>query len=436
MVACGAFVPASSNAQEDRLLRVVIEQVDEDYQTLDDGSVLRVAAKGLENRNMLQDAEVAKLLHARAIAFWRRGNLKDAKKDVDDLCILKPRDADARCLRTFILCGLGKHDEALTEARRVTEMSPNSGKSHCTLAFVMMSKGEVVNAARALDTATKMEPGYAEAYFMAAELFSNIDPVECLKAADRFLQLSPFPGQRAEMAFYRKGFSLSLLNRPREALVCFQAARTLDPKNVQTNSELSLVYLDLGKFHLSAHYAEQCVRLAPKLPVGYVRAAQAYGRVGRLQEARTMVEKLVELSSDDDSFLCSLGDVHRTIGDYSKSLAYYDKAIAKEPGHFLATVGKALLLASCPEAKVRDGMRAAALATQALERKETRTWQRWRPLLALADAHAENGDFAKASQTAKDAFEAAGPEFGGREAILQRISLFEKRQPYRIDPPK
>jgi tetratricopeptide (TPR) repeat protein len=324
----------------------------------------------------------------------------------------------------------------MSDAKAAVKLNPKSAKSYCVLAEFLLADANFDDALVALDKAADLEPGYDLTYHHRASVWVAYDPSRCLKNVEKYLELRPsIDGDRAKLAYYWKGYSLSLLNRHREALRCFEVLHKLAPTDLRNVGELTLVYLDLGKSHVAAHYAEECVRLAPDRPRGYTYAAEAYAKIGRMKEARSMVEKVVALSAKDKSFLCSLGDVHVAIGEYAVACSYYNKAIARSPGHFLATVKKASLLATCPDPKIRDGKKAMALAESALISKDTFEWFRWRPMMALAEANAECGDFDKAVDYARLAIDRAGPEFGRRSEFQEKLSCFQKKKSYRINRP-
>ena len=70
-------------------------------------------------------------------------------------------------------------------------------------------------------------------------------------------------------------------------------------------------------------------------------------------------------------------------GEYRQALAAYEEALRDDPENENALNGLAWFLATCPEAKLRDGKRAVELATCAVSLPVGRFWSmsiRWRPL--------------------------------------------------------
>jgi tetratricopeptide (TPR) repeat protein len=87
--------------------------------------------------------------------------------------------------------------------------------------------------------------------------------------------------------------------------------------------------------------------------------------------------------------------------------------------------GLAWLLATCPDATVRDGRRAVALAQRAVELTK---WQSSNALDTLAAAYAEVGEFASGVRAEKQAM-ALLPE-AARESFAVRLRIYEASRPF------
>ena len=100
----------------------------------------------------------------------------------------------------------------------------------------------------------------------------------------------------------------------------------------------------------------------------------------------------------------------------------------------VTTVQRVALAATSPDDAVRDGVRAVALARQALVLQGGRT-----PLLldVLAAAQAEAGDFAGARETAEEALRLARADERALVAgIEKRLSLYRSGRAYRTTQPE
>src|SRR5262249_7806566 len=118
--------------------------------------------------------------------------------------------------------------------------------------------------------------------------------------------------------------------------------------------------------------------------------------------------------------------LNRRQGDHLAAVADHLRASELDPGNANTHYDLAWIWATCPEAAVRDGRRAAESARKACELTE---WKKAHCLGALAAAHAEAGEFDEAVRWAEKAVELA------REAekrdYLAHLESYRQSQPWR-----
>ncbi len=126
----------------------------------------------------------------------------------------------------------------------------------------------------------------------------------------------------------------------------------------------------------------------------------------------------------------SLGTALYSKGRTAEALAHWREGIRLLPEDFPALRQMAWVLATCPEASVRNGAEALELAQRAerlSDGKDALVFD------TLAAAYAELGRFTDALPAARRALELAvqGNEQGEAEAVRNRIALFESGKPFR-----
>jgi len=113
---------------------------------------------------------------------------------------------------------------------------------------------------------------------------------------------------------------------------------------------------------------------------------------------------------------------------YEKALVDFTEAIRLDPTDPVAYNSRAVLRASCPDEKYRDGQKAIVDATKACELTE---WKDAETLDTLAAAYAEAGEFSKAIEYCQKAIELADDET--KPELEARLKLYQDEKPFRQD---
>jgi tetratricopeptide (TPR) repeat protein len=120
-------------------------------------------------------------------------------------------------------------------------------------------------------------------------------------------------------------------------------------------------------------------------------------------------------------------------GEYRRALVSYEEAIRLHPDDSDAINGLAWLLATCPEAALRDGDRAVELSRRACK-SSSRTIAAF--VDTLAAAHAEAGDFEAAVEQQREAVRMLLPGDAQAESYRSRLGTYEAHRPYHELPVK
>ncbi|WP_051376844.1 tetratricopeptide repeat protein [Burkholderia sp. WSM2232] len=82
-----------------------------------------------------------------------------------------PRDAQAKFKRATVLAHLNRDDEAISAFTELTQLYPELPEPYNNLAALYAKHGRYVEARAALETATKVNPGYGLAYENLGDLY-------------------------------------------------------------------------------------------------------------------------------------------------------------------------------------------------------------------------------------------------------------------------
>ena len=214
-----------------------------------------------------------------------------------------------------------------------------------------------------------------------------------------------------------------------------------------------------GQFDGAISDLNEAIRLKPSAET-YNGRGRIYSENGKLPEAIADFTESLKLDPDNadvlnnrahallfsDQYDKALKDFNKTIelkpkysfaymgrgltwrgkGEYAKALKDYDQAQQLDPDYPAPYKYRALLRASCPNEKLRDGKLAVQDATIGCEKTQYRDPSY---LDALAAANAELGDFSQAVRWQARATERA-PQ--SRQADYEkRLNLYRDKKPYR-----
>jgi len=162
----------------------------------------------------------------------------------------------------------------------------------------------------------------------------------------------------------------------------------------------------------------------------YSRAA-AYNNTGYFSKAITDYSRYLKLNPDSGDAYYSRAHAYEGKGEYAEAIADYNHAISLGPTTQIGTVevynDLAWLLATCPQAKFRDGKQAVVNAKAAWETSMERSSF---VMDTLAAANAETGDFTSAVKWEQKFL--ARPQLSDEEMKQGRkyLLLYESGRPF------
>ena len=153
-------------------------------------------------------------------------------------------------------------------------------------------------------------------------------------------------------------------------------------------------------------------------------------QAGQTDDAIVQFQKAIVLEPNFSEAYNSLGDAYRQKGITGEAVANYQKAIELQPQLISPRVSLSWLLATWPDASIRNGARAVTLAEEA---NQFSGGSDPKVLRILAAAYAETGRFPDAVSTAKKALALAAAQSNtSLENKLQaEIRLYQAHSPCR-----
>jgi len=292
----------------------------------------------------------------------------------------------------------GKLDEAIALFRRAADLAPDDPEVLSNLGLALSNAGRHAEAERHLARAIRLRRSRAESHNNLGVVMMRLGAFDraagCFRAALR---------RRADyvQALDNLGAALAALGRTGEAVEAWRRALALDASDFDARNNLGSVLVDLGRADEALAHLAAARRLRPGSAPAALNHARALQAAGRPAEA---------------------------VGAYRAALRLREDFVP-------ALNGLAWLRATHPEASVRDGAEAAALALRACELTGRGSFV---CLDTLAAALAESGRFDEAAGVAERAAALAGA--AGRPAraedIRRRLALYRASRPFRAPRPR
>ncbi len=122
-----------------------------------------------------------------------------------------------------------------------------------------------------------------------------------------------------------------------------------------------------GQFDKALADFTKVIELDPKHVEAWYCRGSTYDRLGQLDRAIADYSRAIDLGPKNAGPWDSRAAAYERLGQHDQAIADCSKAIELNPNDALANNALAWLLATCPDSKVRDPVRAVALAKRAVE---------------------------------------------------------------------
>ncbi len=215
---------------------------------------------------------------------------------------------------------------------------------------------------------------------------------------------------------------------PIEQAADYYSGEILAKPTAKTFTDRGMIWKGKGDDDRAVADADEAIRLDPAYAPAYrLRGNALFGKKD-YDKALANYEKAVRLDPKSAPNRYSRGNAWLFKKKFGKALADYQESARLDPGFSLAYNGIAWVSATCPDATHRNGKRAVAAATKAVELtggNESFT------LDTLAASQAEAGDFDAAVALGEKVIALLADDKAKAECRA-RIDLYRAKKPYRL----
>jgi tetratricopeptide (TPR) repeat protein len=302
--------------------------------------------------------------------------------------------------------------------------NPRSAFAFLMRGVVRYENDDLDHAVTDLDQALKIDPKYVPALIERAYLRQWRDQLdEAIADASTAIELDP----RNSYAFVERGvFEYSKKE--------YDKAQGDLQRAIDLGSQAAVIYIARGMILLHKHdtkkaFAElkRAQEIDPRHPDVYAAMASMFLMQGKTDKALKVLDQAVEIDPQCADSHGNRAVVFLAMGKYDKALDDLDEVLRVAPNSARAQRERAWILATCPNAKVRDGEQALLSATKACE---LTGWNEPHTLAILAAACSETSDFEGAvnwQQKALDLLPDKSPDKREYQGLLDR---YKAKKPY------
>lgn len=207
----------------------------------------------------------------------------------------------------------------------VTESAPWNVDAWVRLGGLYFDNGEYDNAIKVMNQAIERFPREFVINLILGLSWSNLDNDE--KAEEYLLKCVELRGDDIT-ALSAYGYTLHQLGRDDEAVMYLDRALILDPENVDLMGTVGLIYDDTGQHEKSDSVYAAALAIDPDNPLVNNNFAYALAKRGQqLELALEMVNRALEMDSENASYLDTKGWVYYMMGEYEQAREFIEAAL-------------------------------------------------------------------------------------------------------------
>jgi tetratricopeptide (TPR) repeat protein len=218
-----------------------------------------------------------------------------------------------------------------------------------------------------------------------------------------------------------------------KAIADYSEAVRVDPKNVIAWLNRGVAWRNKNEYDKAIADYDEAIRLEPKMAIAWYFRGAAWSHKNDYEKAIKDYDESIRLDPKYAPAYRDRGLAHGHTKYYKEALDDYENAVKLDAKFIGAFADQSFLLATCPEAKFRDGKKAVAAAQKACELGDYKNATHF---TTLAAAHAEAGDFKEAVKWQKKAMDDAEYMKSNADQAKSRLKLYEADMPYHQSAPK
>jgi len=303
------------------------------------------------------------------------------------------RHVESRVDLASALLRKGKVDEAVPVYEEILRRWPDHLQANLDLGSILLRKGQIDAGIAHFQRLLRVRPDYVEGHI-------NL------------------------------GMAAQLQGRTDDAIAHFQKALEIQPVSAETHYNLANIMQAKGQVDAAVEHYEIALKTRPDFASAHHNLAMILFQRNQPEAAATHFRQIMELEPENVAACRNLALALIAAGKTGEAIRIFERALMVDPRNIGIADQLAFLLATSPDASVRNGARAVELANEANRLSGGNIPE---ILRTLAAAYAEAGRFPEAIASAEKALELATAQNTALMNELRgHLALYESRSPLRV----
>jgi tetratricopeptide (TPR) repeat protein len=304
----------------------------------------------------------------RGAAYGALGQPGKAIADCSKAIALDLKLADAWANRGSLYGRLGQHDKVVADCSQAIALDPKLADAWGNRGAAYSKLGQLDKAIADCSESIELDPKNAQVWTNRGVAYRKLGQLDKAVAdLSKSIELDP---KQALVWNYRGGIYCDQLAQYDKALADFSRATELDPKLADAWYNRGNAYRNLGKLDKAIADYSKAIELEPKYASAWGNRGLAYSGLGQWDKAVLDLSQFINLAPNHpwlvQVYLLRAG-AHSRLAHFAQARTDYESALKRAPANASILNDLAWLLATCPDPKVRDPLRAVELSRKAVE---------------------------------------------------------------------
>jgi tetratricopeptide (TPR) repeat protein len=149
---------------------------------------------------------------------------------------------------------------------------------------------------------------------------------------------------RVSGSWNNKGMSLDYLGRHEEALICYDKAIQIDPRDANALGNKGIALAELDRFEEAMVCFDEALRIDPHSPAAWINKGYGYNSLGRPEEALACLVHAEQVDPQNSVLWYSKGRALLLLARFGEAATCFGKSVQIDPRYADAWTGQAMAL--------------------------------------------------------------------------------------------